>query len=102
MIRETGNPRVSVIIPTHNRVGVLYYALNSVLNQTMQDFEVIVVDRASTDMTPAYMAQIQDPRVHYIRLPTNRFAAAARNAGMERARGEYIAFLDSDDQWWPA
>jgi len=102
MARETGSPRVSVIIPTHNRVGVLYYALNSVLNQTLQDFEVIVVDDASTDSTPDYIAEIKDARVHYIRLPTNRFAAAARNAGMEKARGEYIAFLDSDDQWWPA
>jgi glycosyltransferase involved in cell wall biosynthesis len=101
MASEQGNPRVSVIIPTYNRVGVLYYALNSVLNQTLQDFEVFVVDDASTDMTPDYIAGITDPRVHYIRLPTNRFAAAARNAGMERARGDYIAFLDSDDQWWP-
>jgi len=99
--KGSGNPRVSVIIPTYNRVGVLYYALNSVLNQTMQDFEVFVVDDASTDKTPEYVASITDPRVHYIRLPTNRFAAAARNAGMERARGGYIAFLDSDDQWWP-
>jgi glycosyltransferase involved in cell wall biosynthesis len=82
-------------------VGVLYYALNSVLNQSLQDFEIIVIDDASTDKTSEYIAEIKDPRVHYIRLPTNRFAAAARNAGMEKARGEYIAFLDSDDQWWP-
>jgi len=101
MTKQAGSPRVSVIIPTYNRVGVLYYALNSVLNQTMQDFEVFVIDDASTDKTPEYIASVKDPRVHYIRLPTNRFAAAARNAGMEQARGEYIAFLDSDDQWWP-
>jgi glycosyltransferase involved in cell wall biosynthesis len=102
MASKSGSPRVSVIIPTYNRVGVLYYALNSVLNQTMQDFEVFVVDDASTDKTSDYIASISDPRVRYIRLPTNRFAAAARNAGMEQATGEYIAFLDSDDQWWPS
>jgi len=95
------NPKVSVIIPTYNRVGVLYYALYSVLNQTLQDFEIFVVDDASTDATQEFMAGINDPRVHYIRFETNRKAAAARNAGMERARGEYIAFLDSDDEWWP-
>lgn len=101
MDSKSAKPRVSVIIPTYNRVGVLYYALNSVLNQTMRDFEVFVVDDASTDKTPEYIASVTDPRVKYIRLPTNRFAAAARNAGMEQASGDYIAFLDSDDQWWP-
>jgi glycosyltransferase involved in cell wall biosynthesis len=94
-------PRVSVIIPTFNRVGVLYYALHSVLNQTFSEFEVFVIDDASTDSTAEFMASIKDPRVHYIRFDTNRKAAAARNAGMEQARGEYIAFLDSDDEWWP-
>jgi glycosyltransferase involved in cell wall biosynthesis len=94
-------PRVSVIIPTYNRVDVLYYALNSVFNQTCQDFEVFVVDDASTDATQEFMASIKDPRVHYIRFESNRKAAAARNAGMEQARGDYIAFLDSDDEWWP-
>ena len=94
-------PKVSVIIPTYNRVAVLYYALYSVLNQTLQDFEVFVIDDASTDATQEFMEGINDPRVHYIRFETNQKAAAARNAGMERARGKYIAFLDSDDEWWP-
>ena len=100
-IDETDTQRVSVIIPTYNRVDVLYYALNSVFNQTCQDFEVFVVDDASTDATQEFMASIKDPRVHYIRFESNRKAAAARNAGMEQARGDYIAFLDSDDEWWP-
>jgi len=99
--KAESTPRVSVIIPTYNRVSVLYYALNSVLNQTFQDFEVFVVDDASTDSTPEFMASLNDDRVHYIRFETNKKAAAARNAGMERAKGEYIAFLDSDDEWWP-
>jgi glycosyltransferase involved in cell wall biosynthesis len=94
-------PKVSVIIPTFNRAHVLYYALKSVLEQTFQDFEIFVVDDASTDSTPELVKQFNDPRIHYIRFETNRKSAAARNAGMEAARGEYIAFLDSDDEWRP-
>jgi glycosyltransferase involved in cell wall biosynthesis len=96
------DPLVTVVIPTYNRAGVLYYALHSVLNQTMQDFEVYVVDDAGTDSTPQLIEYFDDPRIHYIRFDTNQKAAAARNAGMERARGKYIAFLDSDDEWLPA
>jgi glycosyltransferase involved in cell wall biosynthesis len=95
------SPKVTVIIPTYNRAGVLYYALHSVLNQTFSDLEIYVVDDASTDETMALLESIDDPRVNYIRFETNRKSAAARNAGMEKARGEYIAFLDSDDEWWP-
>lgn len=94
-------PKVSVIIPTFNRAHVLYYALKSVLEQTYQDFEIFVVDDASTDSTPELIKQFNDPRIHYIRFETNRKSAAARNAGMEAARGKYIAFLDSDDEWRP-
>lgn len=94
-------PKVSVIIPTFNRAHVLYYALKSVLEQTFQNFEIFVVDDASTDSTPELVEQFDDPRIHYIRFETNRKSAAARNAGMEAARGEYIAFLDSDDEWRP-
>ena len=97
---ETGPaPKVSVIIPTYNRADVLYYALKSVLNQTFQDFEVFVIDDASTDATSELIKTFNDPRITYIRFETNRKSAAARNAGMEQARGEYIAFLDSDDEW---
>lgn len=97
----SGDPLVTVIIPTYNRAGVLYYALHSVLNQTLQDFEIYVVDDASTDGTPDLIEHFGDPRIHYIRFSTNKKAAAARNAGMEKARGKYIAFLDSDDEWLP-
>jgi len=94
-------PKVSVIIPTYNRAYVLYYALKSVLNQTFQDFEIFVIDDASTDSTPELIESLNDPRIHYIRFETNKKSAAARNAGMRAARGEYIAFLDSDDEWRP-
>lgn len=96
-----GAPRVTVIIPTFNRASVLYFALNSVLNQTFQDFEIYVIDDASTDATTELVKSFNDPRIKYIRFETNRKSAAARNAGMEAARGDYIAFLDSDDEWRP-
>ena len=102
MNTDKKDPLVSVVIPTYNRASTLYYALNSVLFQTLQDFEIFVVDDASTDVTPKLMESFKnDKRIHYIRFKENRKAGAARNAGMERAIGKYIAFLDSDDAWLP-
>jgi glycosyltransferase involved in cell wall biosynthesis len=94
-------PLVSIVIPTYNRSSTLYYALISVLNQTYQNFEIFVVDDASTDVTPDLIASFNDPRIKYIRFEDNRKAGAARNAGMEHSEGKYIAFLDSDDAWLP-
>lgn len=94
-------PLVSIVIPTYNRSSTLYYALISVLNQTYQNFEIFVVDDASTDVTPDLITSFNDPRIKYIRFPENRKAGAARNAGMEQSQGKYIAFLDSDDAWLP-
>lgn len=97
----TEDPLVTVVIPTYNRASVLYYALHSVINQTIKNIEIFVVDDASTDNTSELVNSFDDPRIHYIRFNTNKKAAAARNAGMEQARGKYIAFLDSDDEWLP-
>src|SRR5262245_46415024 len=93
--------RVSVIIPTHNRAEFLRTAIQSVLDQTFQDLEIIVVDDASTDHTPSVVASFEDPRVSYVRHAANRQVAEARNTGVQRARGELIAFLDDDDRWSP-
>lgn len=98
---QTTDPIVTVIIPTYNRASMLYYALHSVINQTIQNIEIYVIDDASTDLTTELVDSFNDPRIHYIQFETNKKAAAARNAGMERARGKYIAFLDSDDEWLP-
>ncbi len=92
---------VSVIIPTYNRSDLLKRALNSVLRQTFQDFEVIVVDDGSTDNTALVMSNFYGPHIRYIRQPKNSGVAAARNRGLREARGEFIAFLDSDDAWKP-
>ena len=96
-------PNVSVIIPTYNRAPFIERAIHSVLQQTYNDLEVIVVDDASTDDTWDRVAALQnvDHRVCYIRHKTNQGAQVARNAGIQAARGEYIAFLDSDDEWLP-
>lgn len=92
---------ISVIIPTYNRASLLPRALDSVLRQTWEDLEVIVVDDASQDDTPQVMAACTDPRVRYIRLEKNSGACVARNTGVAQARGEWIAFQDSDDLWLP-
>jgi GT2 family glycosyltransferase len=100
---ESGVPgTVSVIIPTFNRARFLGEALDSVLGQTYSDLEVIVVDDGSTDGTAELMSarSRDDSRVRYVP-QANRGASAARNAGLDLARGEYVAFLDSDDAWKP-
>lgn len=92
--------RVSVVIPTHNRAELLMRALESVYAQTRLPDEVIVVDDGSTDDT-ARQVHGNFPRVRYHYQP-NRGVSAARNAGIRCARGQWLAFLDSDDTWQPA
>lgn len=90
---------ISTIIPTYNRKQTIGRALNSLLKQTYSDIEIIVVDDASTDGTEEYVLKsYTDPRIRYERLPKNAGADAARNRGLDIARGEFVAFLDSDDE----
>ncbi|MBP1739919.1 MAG: glycosyl transferase, family [Deltaproteobacteria bacterium] len=91
-------PKVSVIIPSYNRLPALKEALDSVLRQDFEDFELIVVDDGSTDGT-AEEIERYGGRVRVLRYPENRGVSAARNRGILNARGKYIAFLDSDDLW---
>ncbi len=94
-------PTVSIIIPTYNRAHLVDRAIQSVLDQTYQDFELIVVDDASTDNTEEVVKSFKDKRIRYICLQKNKGGAAARNTGIEASNGEYIAFQDSDDEWLP-
>jgi glycosyltransferase involved in cell wall biosynthesis len=94
-------PAVSVIIPTFNRAKLLPKAVQSVLNQTFQDFEIVLIDDASTDCTPNVSRSFSDARIRYVRHDTNRGIAAARNTGVANASGRFIAFLDDDDEWLP-
>jgi len=92
-------PLVSVIIPTYNRAALVAAAVASVKAQTYRDFEIIVVDDASTDGTFEALTTGREFRV--LRHPHRRGVAAARNLGVAAARGEWLAFLDSDDLWLP-
>lgn len=94
-------PLVSIVIPTHNRATLVVRAIRSVLDQTHQALELIVVDDGSSDGTGAVVGAIEDPRVRYLRHERPRGACAARNAGIEAARGDWIAFLDDDDVFLP-
>lgn len=96
---QPDSPTVSVILPTYNRCRLLKRAVDSVLDQTCRDFELIVVDDGSSDDTPALLARYGD-RLRAIRQP-NRGVSAARNAGIRQAAGKLIALLDSDDYWLP-
>ncbi|MEN1729199.1 MAG: glycosyltransferase family A protein, partial [Pseudomonadota bacterium] len=95
------NPRVTVFIPAFNREDYVCTAINSMLAQKYTDFEVLVVDDGSTDRTPERVEAYSDPRVRLARSESNQGIPASRNRGLELARGEYIALLDSDDYSYP-
>lgn len=90
---------ISIIIPTFNRERTIKRAIESCLNQTYKDIEVIVVDDCSTDDTRQIVKNINDKRLRYYKLDKNSGACEARNKGIEFAKGDYIAFQDSDDYW---
>lgn len=94
-------PFVSVILPTYNRSRTLGRAIDGVLAQSYRDFELIVVDDGSTDGTEGLLAAVADSRLRVIKGSQRRGAAHARNAGIRAARGQLVAFQDSDDEWLP-
>lgn len=94
-------PLVSVIIPTYNRAHTISRAIDSVLNQTYKNIELIIVDDASTDNTGEVIKRIKDERVLFFKNNINKGAPAVRNTGLTMAKGEFIAFQDSDDEWIP-
>lgn len=94
-------PLVSVIIPTRNRCALLQRALKSVISQSFDNFEIIIINDNSTDDTASAVESFSDPRIAIISLKTCGGGAVARNKGIQSARGTYIAFLDDDDTWEP-
>jgi len=92
------SPKVSVVVPTYNRAGKVGATIASVLAQTFTDLEVIVVDDGSTDETGELLGETFGNRIRYI-VQANQGASVARNKGIEESRGEWVAFLDSDDLW---
>ena len=95
-------PQVSVIIPTYNQAELLQKALESVINQTFQEWEAIVIDNHSQDNTKEIVELMNDDRIRYVVFSNQGIIAASRNLGINCAKGEYIAFLDSDDLWYPS
>lgn len=91
---------ISVIIPTYNRADKILNSINSVLNQTIKDIEIIIVDDGSEDETHNIVKKIKDDRVRYIKHTKNMGVSTARNTGIKYAKGEYIAFQDSDEIWY--
>ena len=96
-------PFFSVVIPIYNRAHLIKPVLESVLNQTFEDFEVLLVDDCSEDIAEleSVLNNIADSRIKLFKHSTNKNGAAARNTGIYAAQGQYISFLDSDD-YWPA
>ena len=94
-------PIISVVLPAYNRANSILAAVDSVLGQSFRDFELLVVDDGSTDGTMAALARVSDPRVRLLANPRNLGAGAARNTGIRAARGIWVAFQDSDDEWLP-
>lgn len=93
-------PFFSIILPTYNRAHFLPKAIESVLKQTLEDWELIIVDDGSTDNTKEVVAKYNDSRIRYF-FQENQERSAARNNGIDQAQGEYICFLDSDDFYLP-
>src|SRR3954452_7696310 len=94
-------PLVTVIIPAYNAAATVARAVDSVLAQTYRPIEVIVVDDCSKDATSEIVAAYRDERIRLLHLPHNQGVSGALNEGLSIARGEYIAFLDADDEWLP-
>lgn len=92
-------PLVSVIIPTYQRSALMRRAIESVRRQTHRNLEILVIDDASADNTEDVVRGIIDVRIQYIRHPKNKGVSAARNTGIRAAGGDYVAFLDDDDEW---
>jgi len=94
-------PRVSIVLPTYNRAYILESSMRSILEQSYRDFELIIVDDGSTDNTEELVCSMKDDRIVYVRHDHNQGVAVGRNTGVARARGEFLAFQDSDDLWLP-
>lgn len=93
--------KVSIILPTYNRASLLAQAIDSVLNQTFKDFELIIVDNYSADDTESVVKSYNDKRIRYFKNQNNGLVSINRNYGIQKSHGEYIAFLDDDDLWLP-
>ena len=94
------SPLISVVIPTYNHADFLKVAITSVVEQTYQNFEIVIVDNHSNDHTNEVVASFSDDRIHLYKINNNGIIAVSRNLGADQAKGDWIAYLDSDDRWY--
>lgn len=99
LFRAARRPAVSIVLPTYNRAGLIGKTIESVRRQSRTDWELLVVDDGSEDDTRQVVMSFPDPRIHYLHQQPSRSISAPRNRGLSRARGGWIAMLDSDDLW---
>ena len=92
-------PLVSIVIPTYNHAKFISKALKSVIDQTYKNWEAIIIDNESVDETYKLVNDFNDPRIKYFKISNDGVIAKSRNLGIKEAKGDWIAFLDSDD-WW--
>ncbi|WP_185858967.1 glycosyltransferase family 2 protein [Vreelandella nanhaiensis] len=100
-VKDVKLPMVSVIIPVYNRAHLLHRSLDSVVSQTFKNIEILIIDDCSRDDPYSVTKEYNDSRIKYIRQKENQGVAAARNRGLREAKGEFVAFLDDDDEWFP-
>jgi len=98
-MKRNTNPLISIVIPAYNSEKYIGETIDSVLNQTYENFELLIVDDESNDKTPEIIKQYKDSRIKYYRIPHSGRPSVPRNFGIQKADGELIAFLDSDDLW---
>lgn len=98
---QANDPLITVVIPVYNQIVTLLRAVLSIQSQTYTNWEMWIIDDGSTCEIAPIIEQLSDPRIQYVRLPQHQNANVARNTGILNARGEYIAMLDSDDEWLP-
>jgi glycosyltransferase involved in cell wall biosynthesis len=95
----SNNEIISVVIPVYNRERLIGKTIKSILEQTYNNFEILIIDDNSTDGTKEAITKINDSRIRYFKQEYNQGPSAARNRGINVSKGNYIAFLDSDDLW---
>jgi glycosyltransferase involved in cell wall biosynthesis len=100
-MRDSISPMISIVIPTYNRAELIGKAIQSVLDQTYKNWELIIVDNYSDDNTKEIIEAFNDDRILMLFTPRTGSVAASRNLGVAHSNGEWIAFLDSDDWWFP-
>jgi glycosyltransferase involved in cell wall biosynthesis len=96
------SPLISIVIPTYNHAHFLRIALQSVIDQRYTNWETIVIDNHSSDNTEHIIASLDNPKIKLLKIHNNGVIGASRNLGINEAKGDWIAFLDSDDSWYPS